>query len=239
MIAIQKCKKAPKKLDAFRKNLEASSNTSGNLFEKFRDQCREGYKELLAVLLKEQRGLCCYCMKKISNDIEKGKTFHVEHFKPKSKYKELSLEYFNLLASCNSNNSKIKTCGHAKGNKELEYIPNPACCEKDKKDFFERGLKYKTNGEIAVEDSYFTNEKDKLKAMKDLNDVLNLNNELIVNARKDKLRHFLNKWSDSFKRKGCKMSPPDFIDHYTKKNNFFDYYGFVRFHFLRKCSSNG
>ncbi|RMG22516.1 MAG: TIGR02646 family protein [Methanobacteriota archaeon] len=239
MMVIQKCKKAPKKLDEFRNKYNTSSIERGGLYERFKDECKEGYEELAIQLLKEQNKLCCYCMRKIDSECKK-KNFHIEHFKPKDKYSNLALDYRNLLASCNGGHNENKTCGHAKGNRELEYIPNPACCEKGKKDFFERGLIYKINGEISVRDDYFNNEQEKLQAMKDLNEVLRLNDELLVEARKNKYYWFLHKWKDfSSRKQSNKTKCSEFFDRYTKKNGFFDFYGFVKFLFLKKCLDNG
>jgi uncharacterized protein (TIGR02646 family) len=48
-------------------------------------------------LLQEQGFICCYCGRRISRDDS-----HIEHLKPRSHplYKDLTLDYTNLLASC-------------------------------------------------------------------------------------------------------------------------------------------
>jgi uncharacterized protein (TIGR02646 family) len=59
-------------------------------------------------LLNEQDHLCCYCEKKIDTE-----NSHIEHIKPQSQFPTESLDYDNLLASCNGNN-KSESCGHKK-----------------------------------------------------------------------------------------------------------------------------
>lgn len=46
-------------------------------------------------LLEEQGYLCCYCEMEVTRS-----NSHIEHFKPRTSYPELSLDYNNLLASC-------------------------------------------------------------------------------------------------------------------------------------------
>lgn len=54
-------------------------------------------KDLKEQLLLDQGYICCYCGKRIiNNDLTT-----IEHIKPKGKNPSLSLDYNNLLASCN------------------------------------------------------------------------------------------------------------------------------------------
>jgi uncharacterized protein (TIGR02646 family) len=83
-------------------------------------------------LLQEQGYICCYCEIRISTRIS-----HIEHFKPRSRYPELSLEYANLLASCQGEVEdpppKPSHCGQLKGawyDKHLLVSPlDPACAD--------------------------------------------------------------------------------------------------------------
>ena len=72
-------------------------------------------KRLKEELIKEQGYLCCYCMMRIHPE-----TSHIEHFWPKEKeFKDMDLEYDNLYASCNGENSislEEEHCGHRKNN---------------------------------------------------------------------------------------------------------------------------
>lgn len=70
-------------------------------------------KALRVSLLSEQKGICCYCERRIvSGD------YHVEHFKPKGTglFPELQLEYSNLHASCGvvPSGCADEHCGHKK-----------------------------------------------------------------------------------------------------------------------------
>lgn len=90
------------------------------------------HKELLKdSLLSEQGNICCYCCKRIGFP-----NSHIEHFRPKGneKYKMLSLEYGNLLASCQGIGDKNENCGHSKGDlfdEELLISPLDKDCEEN------------------------------------------------------------------------------------------------------------
>lgn len=51
--------------------------------------------EVHEALLIEQGYICCYCGRGIDYQ-----SSHIEHFRPRTHYSELALEYTNLLASC-------------------------------------------------------------------------------------------------------------------------------------------
>lgn len=70
-------------------------------------------------LISEQGSICCYCCKRI--DLSDS---HIEHFRPKGKqeYEDLSLEYENLLASCQGYHHKEENCGHSKANEFEENL---------------------------------------------------------------------------------------------------------------------
>lgn len=67
-------------------------------------------------LLEEQGYICCYCEKRINQEDS-----HIEHLKPKDTnniYSHLTLDYNNLLASCQGEKENTSTipvhCGHKK-----------------------------------------------------------------------------------------------------------------------------
>jgi len=69
-------------------------------------------KAILTSLMEEQRGLCCYCERRLS-----ATNSHIEHFRPQSKFPELALDYGNMLCSCMPEiheGGKVY-CGMAKG----------------------------------------------------------------------------------------------------------------------------
>ena len=95
-------------------------------------------------LIEEQGSVCCYCCKRI----ESGNS-HIEHFRPKGDpaYAELSLEYDNLLASCQGYHNEKENCGHRKGNEfDEKLMISPL--EKDCEDYF----KFSSRGKIMAVD---------------------------------------------------------------------------------------
>jgi uncharacterized protein (TIGR02646 family) len=76
---------------------------------------RDVKNDVCHALLKEQGYICCYCGSSIAR-----KECHIEHFKPKSVYKNLTFEYTNLFASCQGEDEKCPRvpvhCGHKKNN---------------------------------------------------------------------------------------------------------------------------
>lgn len=72
--------------------------------------------ELALTLHAAQGGLCVYCGCEISGDLS-DQSSHIEHFRPQSKYPELSLEVSNLFLSCGPEVSvghRGETCGSSK-----------------------------------------------------------------------------------------------------------------------------
>ena len=62
-------------------------------------------------LMDEQGYICCYCESRVNSD-----NSHVEHFRPRSTYPHLELDYSNLHCSCLRQLSKgePRHCGHGK-----------------------------------------------------------------------------------------------------------------------------
>ena len=81
----------------------------------------KSYKPLRKQLYKEQRGLCCYCMKKIT--VENSS---IEHFLPESIFPENETDYFNLYLACRYSEGLKggkQYCDKSKGNKLIgKYI---------------------------------------------------------------------------------------------------------------------
>lgn len=129
---------------------------SNKRYESIRTRLREE-------LSKEQHYICCYCCAEI-----KGKNCHNEHILPQKSYENDTMDYNNLLASCDGYNKDSQNCGHKKGGSynSTEFVsPLEENCE-DK-------FKYYMNGEIA-ETSH------QVKATINL---LNLNRGDLVKAR--------------------------------------------------------
>lgn len=97
-------------------------------------------KETIVALEEMYNGCCCYCESKIKITSYP----EIEHFKPKSKYKELCFDYSNLHYSC-------KRCNLAKGSQYTDNLLNPS--EDDPEEY----IRY--IGELAV--SIDNNERGK------------------------------------------------------------------------------
>lgn len=79
------------------------------------------YQSLRKQLYDEQRGLCCYCMKRVTTD-----NSNVEHFLPQSIFPENEVDYYNLYLACRYShgyNKERQHCDIAKGNELIsKYI---------------------------------------------------------------------------------------------------------------------
>ena len=74
------------------------SEQAKRLREEFFDKLNKDH--LREVLVKEQHGLCIYCMSRIENVADSEDGAVIEHWYPLSKSKEKALQYGNLFASC-------------------------------------------------------------------------------------------------------------------------------------------
>lgn len=254
MIYIQKSSTPPTKLVEFQRNNECFSEDGKKLYEKFKDQCRGCYNELKQLLLEEQHELCCYCMTRIKNnsvnsnkekpvsiehfkpnnsdESNEEKPITIEHFKPKQKFKELALDYYNLLGCCNRRDNNVSHCGNSKGNKKLKEIPNPS--DPKYKDYFEQAIsRYNSKGQICVNDKFLVDVNKQINALEDLHQTLNLNDEIHVNARSMKLKCLVREYNN-LGRKRKKIDKEKFLEKYVRKNGYFPFYGFVKYHFKSK-----
>jgi uncharacterized protein (TIGR02646 family) len=107
-------------------------------------------------LLEEQGFICCYCGQKINIDVS-----HIEHLKPRNKYPDLTLDYKNLIASCQGESETPPPipvhCGHKKAEwYEESLMVSPL--EKNCADFF----RYTDDGQILA-----TNDPNKQQASKE------------------------------------------------------------------------
>ena len=72
-----------------------------------------------------------YCGRGIS--LDRNRHYHIEHFRPRSKYPELQLDYPNLFLSCGHGGDRgsPNTCGHHKGDwfeEDCHIPPAPEAC---------------------------------------------------------------------------------------------------------------
>lgn len=182
MIYIKKEKPLPSIIDRVNeiKRSREWKDTSQDNTRAIREQFdRLPKEEIRKCLLKEQRYLCAYCMRRIGND---GLHTTIEHLKPLSKDKEKALEYSNMLGVCDGGrrrivpdgNRRILCCDAYKGN-ETEMTLNPMNRQQMEL------IKYRKNGEIYTDPENSKLEED-INSILRLNGVLNENGDLIADT---------------------------------------------------------
>ena len=82
-------------------------------------------------LFAEQTGQCVYCGRRIS--LDQKQSYHIEHFRPQSKYPERQLDYSNLFLSCGprTEHGVRFTCGNYKAewfDENCHISPVPQSC---------------------------------------------------------------------------------------------------------------
>ena len=132
--------------------------------------------ELREALVREQRGLCCYCMGRIRSD---SKSMKIEHWRSQRRYPCKQLDYSNLLGACLGQKERFQHCDTYKGKKDLRW--NPA----DPTHRIETRLRYEADGSIRSDDPTFDTQ---------LCQVLNLNLAQLKNNRKGVLDAVLEWW---------------------------------------------
>lgn len=125
------------------------------------------------ILLQEQSLLCAYCEKEIDDNPENS---NIDHFKTRNLFPKKTLNYDNLLVSCNSKVS----CSYIKDNYGLQQsdyqkIVNPVIENPD--DYFEYGLA----GDILIKDGLSQPNKEKAEFTIR---VFALDNKSLIEARK-------------------------------------------------------
>lgn len=134
---------------------------------------------LRAALVRDQRGLCCYCMTRVDATATGMK---IEHWRCQSRYAELELAYSNLLAACLGGYGQPEEkqhCDTRKGERDFKFNPaDPGHC-------IEQRIRFEIDGTIASGDAELDTQ---------LNDVLNLNLPLLKNRRKGVLTAILDWW---------------------------------------------
>lgn len=125
------------------------------------------------ILGQEQNFLCAYCEKKIDDNQDNS---NIDHFKTRTLFPSQTLEYNNMLVSCNSKAS----CSYIKDNYGLQQddyrkIINPAMENPD--NYFEYGLA----GDILIKQNLTQSDKEKAEfTIK----VFSLNHKSLVDKRK-------------------------------------------------------
>jgi uncharacterized protein (TIGR02646 family) len=162
-------------------SLTAHRQTPYSDFDNYADK-----DALRRALVSEQRGICCYCMRRIHNG---PLTMKIEHWQCRSRYPAEQLSYRNLLGACSAEDGQpphLQHCDTRKGDRDLRW--NPA----DPAHHVETRIRYELDGSIRSDDAGFDAE---------LEDVLNLNLPRLKNNRKGVLDAVLGWWQQE-KRRG-------------------------------------
>lgn len=112
------------------------------------DDGKEVRQKIRIHMISQQKFICCYCCGEINEDDS-----HNEHIRPRDKKQDLSLDYNNMLVSCNTSNQ----CGKLKGG---YYSENDFVSPLDED--VEEQFKYSTDGEIIGLNEKAKNTIDKL-----------------------------------------------------------------------------
>ncbi len=150
------------------------------------DGCNKG--DIRSALLNEQGYICAYCNQRIKEDDEFGNALtNIEHYKAQANEEDKGMNYLNMLGVCKGNEGNpihLMHCDKSRGNKLLFINPmNPNC---------EAFIKYDTDGSMYSEDD---------RVEKDINEVLNLNNQRLSNWRKMVMDKVVNEMSKKYKKK--------------------------------------
>lgn len=163
-------------------------STYGNLSEECKDKIR-------AALVREQRGLCCYCMGRIRADRESMK---IEHFRCQTNNVGKQLVYANLLGACYGGHGqprKNQHCDTRKADDDVKFNPSLVAA------MIETRVRYDSVGGIASDDPDFNTQ---------LEDVLNLNLPLLKNNRKGVLDALLSWWDREKRAKARQLTKGEF-----------------------------
>ena len=128
-------------------------------------------------LVHEQRGLCCYCLRRIRPRYDAMKIEHW-HSQAPDRYPAEQLTYSNLLGACLGNEGQPWDHQHCDTRKGVrDFSRNPA----NPMPRLENLITFQGDGQIASDNAAFDAE---------LNEVLNLNEAYLRNSRKEVLEAF-------------------------------------------------
>ena len=126
--------------------------------------------DIVGKLYEEQTGQCVYCGRAIV--LERHERFHLEHFRPRSRYPELNVNYSNIYLSCGprkEEGSLRDTCGHKKN----DWFEEDCHVEPADKSCSVRFV-YRSSGQVVADG---TSESAKMI------EVLNLNDQELLRER--------------------------------------------------------
>jgi uncharacterized protein (TIGR02646 family) len=131
-------------------------------------------------LVREQLGLCCYCLSRISSGEPGMPTpMKIAHWHSQDLHEDEQLDYSNLLGACKGNERHPpdqQHCDTRQGNRDIKFNPaNP-----DHR--IDQRVRYLEDGTIISDDEEFNEQ---------IKSVLNLNAKFLQQRRREKLQIFL------------------------------------------------
>jgi uncharacterized protein (TIGR02646 family) len=172
--------------------------------------------ELRTSLVSEQKALCCYCTRRLSNDPLKMK---IEHWQCQENYPQLQLTYRNLLGACLGGEGKSpdqQHCDTKKANLDLKWNPANAA------HVIESRVRYLVDGTVESSDVEFDEQ---------LNHVLGLNLSYLKSSRKAVLDTVLHWWRST---PNARQKVQQQIDHRTGNTGQYQPFSPVAVWFLRQ-----
>lgn len=191
-------------------------------------------------LIKEQHGLCAYCMKKIYDD---SRSTVIDHRISLKKDKEKVFDHNNLFAVCmggqtSEDRNKVLCCDALKGDKDITIDPT-------NKDHMDK-IRYNKTGKI------YTYPEDSVLE-KDINYILGLNGKIdkegnticdtstgLVKGRRDAYEKFVIYIKGLEKNKKLKKSVIErLIKQLESKDEYDEYIGVMLFFLRKKINATG
>ncbi len=138
------------------------------------------FQSVKSYLEKEQRGLCCYCMQRVT-----AGNCNVEHFLSQSMFPEYQTDYYNLYLACRHSHGKAKENQHCDIRKGDELIAKILSFNRSNSKLCQDLFQYSENdGSIAPIDN---KSADLLHICKEIGlaiETLNLNAVALKEARR-------------------------------------------------------
>ncbi len=186
-------------------------------------------RELLDILVEEQKGLCAYCNQKITSN-----SSTVEHLVCQSHNPDYDLNYHNLVAVCKGNEGIVAKshCDkfRANGKKNEYFLPFILFnkCRTTSWDFVNpffdiefNGRSGIVSGKIIAKEANIDGYPPIKQNIENAINTLNLNAPVLIAARKEK-------WEQVLANKNLlKFNWTELFDYYLKTNPFTDFYEFV------------
>lgn len=178
-------------------------------------------------LVKEQHGICAYCMRRIESNIH----MTIEHWSPIELEPDRAVDYSNMLGVCNGGREKkceaylddgrrILCCDASKGDRKITISPlNPEHMKL---------IRYSADGMI------YTHPEDETLTT-DMNEVLNLNSIILVEGRKQAYESYVRFISGLVKRnKPIRNAIEKEIERLKNKATYDEFAGVVIYFLERK-----